>query len=118
MFIKAKEAAKKEVTYLDQDGESVNYVGGNRTWRNQNPGNIGSGSWATRHGAIGKSGGFAVFPNYEIGRNAIFELLSSPDFINQTIWDAIPHYAPANRRKIQTRKNNYKSQKGKNIICY
>jgi len=37
--------------------------------------------------AIGKVGGFAFLSNYEVGRNAIFELLSSLDFINKSIWD-------------------------------
>lgn len=105
MFVKAKESGKLKVTYWDQEGASVTYIGGNRTWRNQNPGNIGSGSWAIRHGAIGKAGGFAVFPNYEVGRNAIFEILSSPDFINQSIWDAIPHYAPASSNDVKWYRN-------------
>ena len=100
MFVKAEEVSETQVRYFDEDGTSTLYVGGNRTWRNQNPGNIGAGPWASRHGAIGAAGKpgkkskFAVFPNYEIGRTAIFSRLTSPDFINQTIWDAIPHYAP------------------------
>lgn len=94
MFVKAKQTGKQRVTYWDEDGSVVTYVGGNWTWRNQNPGNIGGGSWATRHGAIGKAGGFAVFPAYEIGRVAIFDLLQGPNFKNETIWDAIARYAP------------------------
>ena len=75
MFIKAKESGKRKVTYWDEEG------------------------------AIGKAGGFAVFPNYEVGRNAIFELLSSPDFINQSIWNAIPHYAPASSNDVKWYRN-------------
>ena len=99
MFVSAT-GKGKSVIYREEDGSSVTYSGGDRPWRNQNPGNIGSGAWANRHGAIGSAGGFAVFPNYNIGRAAIFARLQSPDFINQTIWDAIPHYAPAKENDV------------------
>lgn len=95
MFVRAKQTGKQRVTYFNSDGSSETRVGGNWTWRNQNPGNLGAGVWANRHGAIGKAGGFAIFPDYETGRTAIFDLLQGPDYRNQTIWDAIPHYAPA-----------------------
>ena len=80
MFVKAKQTGKQSVTYWNEDGSSVTHRGGNWTWRNQNPGNIGAGAWANRHGAIGKAGGFAVFPDYAAGRSAIFDLLQGPDF--------------------------------------
>ena len=88
------------------------FVGGNRTWRNQNPGNIGAGSLANRYGAIGRAGGFAVFPNYEIGRAAIFGLLKSPGYINQTIWDAIPRYAPAKENDVTWYRKYYVEEYG------
>lgn len=94
MFIKATQTAKRSVTYLSEDGSSETRVGGDWTWRNQNPGNLGAGAWANRHGAIGKAGGFAVFPDYDIGKKAIFELLQGPDFSGLSICDAIPRYAP------------------------
>lgn len=100
MFVKAKETGNKRVTYWSSDESTTIYVGGNRTWRNQNPGNIGAGGWANRHGTIGKAGGFAVFPNYDIGRTAIFSLLAGPDYINLPIWDAIPKYAPSNENNV------------------
>ena len=105
MFVKAKEAKDRSVTFWDENGSSVTHRGGNHTWRNQNPGNIGTGAWADRHGAIGRAGGFAVFPDYEIGRAAIFSRLKSPDFIDQTIWDAIPHYAPASENDVKWYRN-------------
>lgn len=89
MFIKAKEISKKRVKYWNEDGTSLTYVGGNRTWRNQNPGNLGAGPWANRHGAIGKAGGFAVFPDYESGRAAIFDWWMTPDHRALSIWDAV-----------------------------
>lgn len=101
VFIKAKETGKRRVTYWDADGTEVTFIGGNRTWLNQNPGDIGAGSWAKQHGAIGKARGFAIFPNYKTGRAAIFDLLKSEGYINQTIWDAIPHYAPAKDNDVK-----------------
>ncbi|MBI1860144.1 MAG: DUF3892 domain-containing protein [Deltaproteobacteria bacterium] len=100
MFVRAQEKDKRNVVYWNEDGSSVTYSGGNRPLRNQNPGNMGAGPWANRHGAIGKAGGFAVFPNYEVGRAAIFSRLQSPDFVSQSIWDAIPHYAPAKENDV------------------
>jgi hypothetical protein len=101
MFVKAKKTGRMRTTYWNEDDSTTIYVGGNRTWRNQNPGNIGAGPWANRHGAIGKAERFAVFPNYEMGRTAIFERLLSPDFKDQTIWDAIPHYAPSKENDVK-----------------
>jgi hypothetical protein len=94
MYLKAKQTGKQSVTYWSEDGSSVTRQGGNWTWRNQNPGNIGAGAWANRHGAIGKAGGFAVFPDYDTGRKAIFDLLRGPKLRDQSIWDAIGDYAP------------------------
>lgn len=100
MFVRAKETGKTRVTYWNEDGTSVTYVGRNRTWRNQNPGDIGAGAWVNRHGAIGKAGKFAVFPNYEIGRAAVFSWWNAPDHRSLTIWDGIKVYAPANENDV------------------
>ena len=115
MFVRAKETSKRSVTYWNDDGSSAIYRGGNRTWRNQNPGNTGAGAWATRHGAIGRAGGFAVFPDYETGRAAILARFESPDFRNQTIWDAIPHYAPATENNVKWYRRLVKTNTGFNM---
>lgn len=86
MFIKATQTAKRSVAYLSEDGSSETRVGGDWTWRNQNPGNLGAGAWANRHGAIGKAGVFAVFPDYDTGKQAIFELLQGPK--EKDLWSA------------------------------
>ena len=78
----------------------MTYVGGNRTWRNQNPGDLGTGRFTNEHGAIGKAGGFAVFPNYETGRKAIFALLKTENYQQLSIWDAIPKYAPVKDNNV------------------
>ena len=100
MFVRATETGQRRVTYWDDSGVATTHVGGNRPWRNQNPGNIGAGAWAIKHGAIGKAGGFAVFPNYDVGRAAIFSLLKSPKYLNLSIWDAIPTYSPAKENDV------------------
>jgi hypothetical protein len=112
MFIRAKQTGKQSVTYWNEDGSNVTHYGGNWTWRNQNPGNIGAGAWANRHGAIGKAGGFAVFPSYEVGRVAIFDLLQGPDFREKAIWDAIPRYAPASENDVKWYRNLVKQVTG------
>ena len=112
MFVKAKESGQRRVTYWDGAGTASTYIGGNRTWRNQNPGNIGAGPQAKRYGAIGKAGGFAVFPSYDVGRAAIFSLLKSPNYVNLSIWDAIPQYSPSGENDITWYRNIVKQASG------
>jgi hypothetical protein len=69
--------------------------GGTRAWRNNNPGNIRSGDFTRKNGAIGQSGGFAVFPNEATGMRAIVTLLKRPSYQRLTIREAIKRYAPA-----------------------
>jgi hypothetical protein len=70
---------------------------GTLAWRNNNPGNIRSGSFAKSMGAVGESGGFAVFSSYEQGRKAKEELLfNTSKYKNKTIAGAINRYAPPN----------------------
>lgn len=71
-FVKIEEKKDLRIIYYREDGSI--YIGGNRNWRNNNPGNIGygNGKLVTKLGAIGKAGGFAVFPDYETRRRAIF----------------------------------------------
>jgi len=95
VFIRAKETGPLEVTYYRADGSSVLFRDGTRTWRNQNPGNIGAGKLADKFGAIGRAGGFAIFPDRQIGRRAIFRLLKTPKYQVESIARAIAIYAPA-----------------------
>ncbi|MEW6775283.1 MAG: hypothetical protein AB1405_03265 [Bdellovibrionota bacterium] len=68
--------------------------GGSRAWRNNNPGNIRGGQFAEAHGAVGSAGGFAVFPDYATGREAVKSLLGTPNYQNLTVNEAIGRYAP------------------------
>ncbi len=94
-FIGIKEQNALRITYFRADGSSSTFIGGTRTWRNQNPGNIvASGPFAKAHGAIGRAGGFAVFPSYEIGRAAIFSLMGLQKYQDNTLAATIGEYAP------------------------
>jgi hypothetical protein len=77
-------------------GTQTSRTGGTRAWRNNNPGNLGAGSFARNNGAIGSAGRFAVFPDVSTGANAITSLLRAPSFRQETIGGAIAKYAPPN----------------------
>lgn len=96
LFVRIEEKNDLRIIYFREDGSSAIYVGGTRNWRNNNPGNIGygNGNLAKKLGAIGKAGGFAVFPNYETGRKAIFSVLKKDDFQGRTVSKAIEVQAP------------------------
>lgn len=90
-FIKVEEGVSNSVIFYDEDGnklirywksfeeQPVNEAS-TRSWRNNNPGNLASGPFSKRNGAIGEAGlipnkekkilKYAVFPDYETGRNA------------------------------------------------
>ncbi len=76
-YIKARPSANNSanVIYISSDGSLTVWYSGSRAWRNNNPGNIRYTPFAKRHGAIGKAGGFAVFPDYNTGRAALSALL-------------------------------------------
>ena len=69
-------------------------VGGTRNWRNNNPGNIEAGNFATGRGALGSDGRFAIFPDMPTGRKALSILLTSRSYIALTIEQAMERYAP------------------------
>lgn len=71
-------------------------TGGDRNWRNNNPGNIEYGPFAIKYGAIGSDGRFAIFPTQEQGRMAQDALLKSKNYANLSLSDAIKRYAPSN----------------------
>ncbi len=95
-FVRIEVKNDLRIVYFRADGSSAIYLGGRRNWRNNNPGNIGygDGKLVKRLGAIGKAGGFAVFPDYETGRKAIFGVLKKDDFQSRTVAKAIEVWAP------------------------
>ena len=79
------------------DGTEEVRTGGTKSWRNNNPGNIRAGQWATSQGAIGESGGMAVFPDVATGNKARENLLfggGDKKYINASIASAMEMYAP------------------------
>ncbi len=84
-YISAKQASKSTVIYTAPSGKKFRFSGGTWTWRNHNPGNLRTGHVSRRYNQIGKAGGFAVFPHYETGLQALIYLLrvhSQNDSIN------------------------------------
>ena len=94
MFIRAESGKGSSVIYYDSDGSFTVCKGGSRAWRNTNPGNIRNGDFARGAGAIGKAGGFAVFPDFPVGRAALSSLLKGPNYVNLSIYNAVAKYAP------------------------
>lgn len=76
-----------------QYGQSIN-VGGDRNWRNNNPGNIEAGKFANAHGATGSDGVFAIFPDGATGMTALESLLDTYTYQQLTIEGAMERYAP------------------------
>lgn len=76
------------------DGSVIRQDGA-RNWRNNNPGNIEAGKFASSMGAIGSDGRFAIFPSYEAGRAAKSKLIfDGKGYKDLSLTDAISRYAP------------------------
>lgn len=69
------------------------YYPGSLAYRNNNPGNLRPGSLAV--GATGQSGGYATFPDYQTGWNALLGLIQSPMYWNLTLTQFFAQYAPS-----------------------
>ena len=76
------------------DGQ-IEKIKGSRNWRNNNPGNLEYNSFTQSLGAIGSDGRFAIFPTYDIGKNATAKMLfQGKNYKNLSLSDAIARYAP------------------------
>ena len=90
-------SGRNYVIYWDEEGDTLSNIEGHRNWRNNNPGNIKYGSFAIKQGALGQdSDGFAIFPDGMTGTNAVYALITSPDYNRGqlTIREMIFKYAP------------------------
>lgn len=97
--VRNKPAASRQgqiVLIKRPDGTTEIRKGGSRAWRNNNPGNIGYGPFAKRHGAIGRDGSMAIFPDEATGEAASRALLNGPDYSSLTIDQAIAARTPDN----------------------
>jgi hypothetical protein len=61
---------------------------------NHNPGNIIAGAFAFLEGAVGSVYGYAIFLSDQAGWAALTALLSGPDYIGLTVFEAINRYCP------------------------
>src|SRR5579885_1013291 len=88
-----------DVYIVYPNGAVEHRFGGSLNWRDNNPGNLRSGAFATRHGAIGTndsaSGPFAIFPNTQAGWAALDALLQN-NYGNSTLSQLLSAYAPPN----------------------
>ena len=108
-------AQRYDVVYTRANGNKFKRSGGTRAWRNNNPGCIRYSDFAAEQGAIGKAGGFAVFPDEETGRRAIAELLKSDKYCNLSIGQAITKYAPPHENDTQNYKYRLRKMTGLDI---
>lgn len=73
-------------------------VAGDIPTRDNNPGDIEAGKFATREGATGrdaKNPRFATFANPDEGFEALRDLLNSPSYLDSTLHEALNKYAPS-----------------------
>ena len=87
-------------------------TGGDRNWRNNNPGNIEYGQFAISMGAIGSDGRFAIFPTEEMGRKAADTLLKGKSYANLSAAAAINKWAPSNENDPKAYAANIAKQTG------
>ncbi|MBI5409103.1 MAG: hypothetical protein HZA14_07035 [Nitrospirae bacterium] len=92
-YKKVKSVNKGMTVVYSGDSNVLIKKDGTLAWRNNNPGNIISGPFAKRRGAIGENKGFAVFPDTETGRKAQYSLLKNSDYQSKTIDGAMKKYA-------------------------
>ncbi len=99
-FVHANEGPKHSVVYSTPEGHRFQFIGGTRTWRNQNPGNMVVGKVSRRNGLIGAAGGFAVFPSYDVGHAALVDLLQNEMGI-LTLERMIKRFAPPHQNQTE-----------------
>ena len=98
-FVKAEPGPKNSVIFTDENGKRFIFSGGSRAWRNQNPGNLVPGKISKLNHAIGVAGGFAVFPDYESGHQALIDCLKIT-YQNADIPKLVEKYAPKGENNV------------------
>jgi RHS repeat-associated protein len=77
-------------------------VGGDRSWRNNNPGNMTYSPLAKKLGAIGQdSGGFAIFPSMEAGQEAQDAQWQRPKYQDLSLEDAVKEWTKGDPPAVQ-----------------
>jgi len=97
------------VSYYDENGtKTETRVGGEASWRYNNPGNIrwlsgGKSSYfKDKLGAIGTNGKFAIFPSWDVGNEAKHSLFKiDPNYKGASIEGAMEAYAPSSENNTK-----------------
>lgn len=93
-IVKAHEAGKG-FTKVEYNDGTVEIRKGDFGWRNNNPGNIEAGEFASKYGAIPGGGRYALFPTMEAGNKAREALLfEGSKYKNLSLREAIKRWAP------------------------
>lgn len=110
-FDKAYKAGHKRIVYAWAGKSALVRIGGTRSWRNNNPGNLEYGDFAKRNGAIGTDGRFAVFPDEGAGADAQAVLLKSV-YSEHSIARFIAAYAPEPENDVECYLRHIEAQAG------
>lgn len=108
------------ITFKRQNGNKYKRSNGTISWRQNNPGNIKHGQFASDNGSIGPgSGGHATFPSLKIGRKAQETLLFSDvrGYNKLSIAKAIAKYAPADDKGYGVPKEGNQPNQYAKFIC-
>lgn len=92
-FIRAVGGMKNSVIYTDTDERHFRFSEGTWAWRNHNPGNVWAGSISKKNNQIGKTHGFAIFPDDESGHESLLDTLITT-YGDSSIHEMIYSYAP------------------------
>lgn len=116
-YVRAQDRQKgsTDVQFTGDDGTVMVRQGGSRAWRNNNPGNLRATPFSQAQGSIGKAGGFAVFPDYATGHEALKALLQTETYSALTIEKAVKRYAPPSENGTEAYKKNLKKITGLDI---
>lgn len=111
-YISAFPGTDNNRMYVGSDGNIYEASGGDRAWRNNNPGNLEDGKFARNNGAIGSDGRFAIFPDEATGWNAMVGLLSTDSYQKLDIKGAINRYAPPHENNVENYLKSLENQTG------
>ncbi len=109
---KALNGSGNSVIIVRRNGDEEHREGGSRSWRNNNPGNIEPGGFASRNGAIGVGGRFAVFSSEAAGTAAQGKLLRAPSYSSLTLDGAIARWAPSHENPTERYQGYVSSRSG------
>ncbi len=106
------EHSQTRISIHRNDGREEIRLGGSRSWRNNNPGNLRPGKFADNHGSIGNAGGFAVFPDEATGHAASIALLKTPTYAKLTIDQAVSRRSPSSENDTLRLQNSIRKITG------